>query len=314
MEMRIASMFIIIFGILTSAIADVGQIEYIKSSDTWKYTHKDLLPEIASSYTLNDRHWKTGRAPFSSLKSGDFAHRTYWPLNTSFWVRKSAFIKRSADLKVYLAVDNGFELYWNGVFIRKEYGGSTYRWEYSFTIPSSVVRKGKNIIAIRLIDNGGIDAFDMKLIESPGISIQDGIIFNPMNSHYYKIVKTPNGITWNDANSTAMQMKFKWMRGHLAAINSIKENDFITNAIHNGGKTYTYWLGGYQQTGSKEPSGGWRWVTGEKWIFTKWAPQEPSNGSNREDALELRPDGFWNDRWVNEWNSNIGYIVEFEPK
>ncbi|MCP3921439.1 MAG: hypothetical protein GY714_02520 [Desulfobacterales bacterium] len=30
-------------------------------------------------------------------------------------------------------------------------------------------------------------------------------------------------------------------------------------------------IGGYQPPGSSEPSGGWSWLSGEKWRYTNWA-------------------------------------------
>lgn len=313
--MRLLSAFLIILGILSVAIVDAAPTQYIRPGDAWRYTRKDLLPEQAASFTLNDTRWRIGRAPFSSTRSGDFARRTDWLLNTSFWVRKSVNISSPADLKAYIAVDNGFECYWNGVFIHKEYGASTYRWQYNFSVPSSMVRRGRNVIAIRLIDSGGVAVFDMKLLKSPGISTEEGAAFNPDNRHYYRIVSTPHGITWGEANISALRTKYRRMRGHLATITSARENAFVLKRLKDsGGVSAWFWLGGYQPAGSREPDGGWRWVTGEKWSFTNWAPREPSNGENRENALEFRPDGLWNDKRDDASDSRIGYLVEFEPE
>lgn len=312
--MRIVSAFIIIYGLLAAVIVSADQVQYIKPGDTWRYTRKDIPLETAVSLNPSYRGWSMGRAPFSSVTTGDFAYKTAWPPNTSIWVRKSINVRTPTDLKVFLAADNGFEFYWNGTLLEHEYGAATYRWQYNFTIPAYLVHRGRNVVAIRLTDGGVMSAFDMMLTDNREQDIKDGVFLNKVNGHYYKIVKSSSGITWTDANISAMRMKYKSARGHLATITSMQENEFLLNRILDDRIIYTYWLGGYQQNGSAEPSGGWRWVTGEKWVFTNWAPNEPSNGSNREDTLEMRPDGLWNDRYGNEWNSRIGYIVEFEPK
>ncbi|MHB1000345.1 MAG: lectin-like protein [Armatimonadota bacterium] len=312
--MRIVSAFIIIYGLLAAVIVSADQVQYIKPGDTWRYTRKDIPPETAASLNSSYRGWNTGHAPFSSVTTGDFAYKTVWPLNTSIWLRKSITVRTPTDLKVSLAADNGFEFYWNGTLLEHEYGTATYRWQYNFTIPAYLVRKGKNVVAVRLTDAGATSAFDMKLTDNQELEVQDGVLFNPDNGHYYKIIKPSTGITWTDANISAMRMKFNSTRGHLATLTSARESDFIVRRILDDKVVYTYWLGGYQQNGSDEPSGGWQWVTGEKWNFINWAPNEPSNGINRENTLEMRPDGLWNDRYGNEWNSRIGYIVEFESK
>jgi len=67
--------------------------------------------------------------------------------------------------------------------------------------------------------------------------------------------------------------------GHLATITSEAENAFIYGLASNNialwhslpnGCVLGPWLGGTQPTGSSEPGGGWRWVTGETWSYTNW--------------------------------------------
>ena len=159
----------------------------------------------------------------------------------------------------------------------------------------------------------------VKMVDIPSTLAHD-VVYNPggriyrnaENGHYYTIIKLSTGITWSGANAKAMGMTYQSIKGHLATITSKQENDFILNLTRLDGRVFTYWLGGYQQNKDKEPDDGWEWITHEPWIFTNWAPLEPSNGDNKEDNLELRPDGLWNDRDSNQWNSNIGFIVEFD--
>ncbi|MHB1461178.1 MAG: C-type lectin domain-containing protein [Armatimonadota bacterium] len=307
--MRLFIASLIMFGLIPAGV-HAKPVEYISSGSSWRYTRKDIPSEQAAAVKLNDSHWLIGHSPFSSVKSGPFAMRTNWPANTSIWVRKHVIIKYPSELKAYMAVDNGYEFYWNGVLINKGYDKPSAKWRYVFTIPAPAVRKGRNLIAIRLIDRGGTAAFDMKLVKSTGIVSEQGVIYNPDNQHYYRIVTTPHGLSWDDANTLALQTRYRNLQGHLATINTAKENAFLLQ--HLPGNACPFWLGGFQPDGSREPDGGWRWVTPEKWSYTNWAPREPSNGDNHENMLEFRPDGLWNDQYEGT-NLQIGYIVEFEP-
>ena len=84
----------------------------------------------------------------------------------------------------------------------------------------------------------------------------------------YKVVAIK--ITWHAAKAAA-----EAAGGHLATITSQKEWD-IVRAIPNVGSK---WIGGYQAPGSKEPAGGWAWVTGEPMTATAWDLGEPNDGT-----------------------------------
>ncbi len=143
----------------------------------------------------------------------------------------------------------------------------------------------------------------------------------PENGHYYDAVPGgPDGFSWNEARTAAQNSVFMRYSGDLATITSPEENEFIVSnfpeAFYKG-----YWLGGFQPPGSEEPAGGWQWVTGEQWEFTKWALHEPNNenlfpGHPPEDSLCFRtyePYGFgaWNDWYQDIKQPDIGYVVEY---
>jgi hypothetical protein len=77
-------------------------------------------------------------------------------------------------------------------------------------------------------------------------------------------------------------------------------------------------LGGYQDLEAadySEPSGGWRWVTGEPMAYTAWYSGEPNNngGGAAEHFLAFREfncDGTWNDI-TNDYPSSDAYVVEW---
>ena len=85
---------------------------------------------------------------------------------------------------------------------------------------------------------------------------------NPDNGHYYDIININR--TWATARTEADKLRYKGMMGHLVTITTQAESDFIVNKVING-LSGTRWIGAYQPSGSSEPSGGWTWVTGEKW-------------------------------------------------
>lgn len=134
------------------------------------------------------------------------------------------------------------------------------------------------------------------------VSVGAAPILWSTNGHYYEAIGTT--ATWANAKALAENMTYLGLRGHLATITSLAENQFITSNMTFSG----YFVGGFQNDGTAEPLGEWQWVTGEAFSFSNWGPGEP-NDSAGEDALHFRADGLWND--INK-GSSYGYIVEYE--
>jgi hypothetical protein len=148
------------------------------------------------------------------------------------------------------------------------------------------------------------------------------VVLNPANGHYYEAVADFD-LDWAVANANAQAREFAGFSGYLASVTSQQENDFITSTFPQA-PSLGYWLGGYQAPGSAEPDGGWGWTSGEPWLYTNWAPNEPSNHSNitNETALHFVPDtnqghvpGQWNDLDATKpprfYYQPAGYIVEY---
>jgi hypothetical protein len=127
----------------------------------------------------------------------------------------------------------------------------------------------------------------------------------PTNGHCYQVVTVPGLITWQEARAAALARG-----GDLATLTSQEEFDFVYLLASNPAywnSTSGPWLGGYQTTGSPEPSGGWTWVTGESWTAfddSKWWPDgQPDNAGGNENYLDFEggplqdiyPGGWWND-------------------
>ena len=84
---------------------------------------------------------------------------------------------------------------------------------------------------------------------------------------------------WDEANSNC------WKHGgHLASVQSSKENDFIYKLK---GDAAT-WIGGKKHKT-------WKWNDGAKWSYTNWNPSEPSGDGN---CIEIYRgwNGKWNDK------------------
>jgi VCBS repeat protein/HYDIN/CFA65/VesB family protein/lectin-like protein len=137
-------------------------------------------------------------------------------------------------------------------------------------------------------------------------------VYNPANGHWYQEVQGP-GLTWAQARDAAAALSYAGLPGHLVTLSSANENQFIANNVPNAQAGSTHWIGGYQDhlaPDYSEPTGGWRWVTGEPWSFTCWNGGEPNNAGG-EDFLQWFASGIWND--LPGRATITGYLVEYEP-
>jgi hypothetical protein len=134
------------------------------------------------------------------------------------------------------------------------------------------------------------------------------------NGHFYEVVSAPAGITWNNANWGATNRG-----GYLATITSAEENAFVFGLASPDASVwysgYGPWLGGIQPASSAEPAGGWKWITGEPFIYTNWAPAQPNNNQN-EDRVQFGGQAdrssAWNDIGQNNTNFTRGFVVEYD--
>lgn len=138
------------------------------------------------------------------------------------------------------------------------------------------------------------------------------------NGHYYEFVA--GTIDWTSAKTAAQARTYLGLSGHLATITSAAEQSFIATNLGADISPMHAWAGGYQDKMApdySEPSGGWRWVTGELFSYTNWAGGEP--GSALEEYLM-----FYNGSLSYTWNDAVnsgyyystyyssGYLVEYE--
>lgn len=127
-------------------------------------------------------------------------------------------------------------------------------------------------------------------------------------------------ITWSDAFSQSVQ----WTPdSHLAALTNAAENQFVFENLVDDPRfwwreSWGPWIGGVQQFGAVEPDQGWRWVTGEPFVFANWGAGEPNNAnpnenhihfSKRYQSQSLVP--FWNDADRSDIGVRLtAYVIE----
>lgn len=121
------------------------------------------------------------------------------------------------------------------------------------------------------------------------------------NGHKYSLYE--DILDWEQA-----EQKSRALGGHLATITSEGEERAIESLLKGNTKRVGYFLGGTDK-GSK---GNFRWITGEKFVYSKWADGEPNNSNGNEDYIEICRDlKSWNDVNLND-NGNLGrgFILE----
>lgn len=153
----------------------------------------------------------------------------------------------------------------------------------------------------------------------PRYALSAPIQWDEGNGHYYEYFNTNEVLFWEAAQHEAQQKG-----GYLATITSPDEDLWIQEVLAKKQRIHG-WLGGYQSSGSVEPDGGWKWVTGEPWDYTHWYEpnNEPNNfifnDPNGESVLELGrftdAPFAWNDmdpHTLNKSDRVSGYIVEWD--
>jgi hypothetical protein len=164
--------------------------------------------------------------------------------------------------------------------------------------------------------------------EETGTCSQDAVewtVTSGGNGHWYEYVYDMT-IGWQAAVDAAAGAG-----GHLASITSADENVFVfayLDSVSAWVDVRGPFLGGYQDLSASdyaEPSGGWRWVTGEPWALENWSTYgfgEPNNDFGVEHALAMdkRFGGIvWNDVALNghaggqssAYRTSTGYLIEW---
>ncbi|MFC0166701.1 C-type lectin domain-containing protein [Pseudoduganella danionis] len=99
--------------------------------------------------------------------------------------------------------------------------------------------------------------------------------------HHYVQFEASN---WTDAEAAAIALG-----GHLVAVNSAAENNFLISTF---GSANALWLG-LQRTGPG--AGDFAWSNGDAVTYTNWAGGEPNNAGGYENYVHTYTSGTWND-------------------
>jgi hypothetical protein len=132
---------------------------------------------------------------------------------------------------------------------------------------------------------------------------------SPYSGHRY--ARTLSDVTWYEGEALAQQVG-----GHLATIRNSQEQDWVVSTFY--GWELQVWIGLYQDHNAidySEPTGGWRWVSGEPVAFTAWADGQPDNMIFRpdwpgEDHGCLWTQGNWDDAWSERYTRAM---IEIQP-
>jgi surface protein len=111
------------------------------------------------------------------------------------------------------------------------------------------------------------------------------------NGHSYYLSNVASD--WNTA-----RLKARELGGYLVSINNEAENNFVFGLLPD----WNYWIG----LSDEGQEGVWQWDSGEPYIYSNWATNEPNNLGNEDYAI------FWGN---NQWNDiggsdNRKYILE----
>ncbi len=117
--------------------------------------------------------------------------------------------------------------------------------------------------------------------------------------------------TWTQAKADA-----EARGGHLATIATAAEwSAAFTQLGANASKVL--WLGGSQTQGAAEPDGGWQWVNGEPFSYTRWGVAQPDDTAGTQNYLAINGTGLvagtWNDVDVAGGGKVVGYVLEQDP-
>ena len=142
----------------------------------------------------------------------------------------------------------------------------------------------------------------------------NGPFLNPINRHYYQIIRNGAPIAWTDAKLAAEASQLNGTKGYLATVTSIQESTFLQEKF---GVAFTAWIG----ASDRDQQGSWKWVTGPEsgtsLAFSSWLPGQPDgNFANTGEDYAAYWDVLGTNGWNDFRNSGDGhvsnYLVEYE--
>ncbi len=138
----------------------------LAAADEKAFEAKYAFEEPATDWQkldFDDSKWQSGTAPFGFEKG---EAKTLWK-SKSLWVRRSFNLTETDFNKLFLKLnhDEDIEVFING---KKAYENVGWTEEFAYLpISNSLLQKGKNIIAIKIINKTGGRWLDFGLVEEP---------------------------------------------------------------------------------------------------------------------------------------------------
>ncbi len=143
------------------------------------------------------------------------------------------------------------------------------------------------------------------------------------NGHWYGIY--PVRTHFNGAKLATESLVHENLKGHLASISSLAENQFITNQVLAGtSQPMPYGIDQFY-LGVIHNGVSWGWLTAEPFGYAHWGTSEPNNAGIENAAAIFGPNNTDPRRVLGYWNSvilsdittdpihNAWSVVEFEP-
>ena len=146
----------IVYGPVKLAYNESEEDLSYKLDGEWKFSIKDK--GAFSDPEFNDSDWKTIKVPQTWQSQG------YWGYNGKAWYRYTFELNTEIDLNNHYLVlgkiDDYDETYLNGKMIGSNwptfYSNETYRTLRGYHIPKNLIKKGKNVISVRVYDHSGV--------------------------------------------------------------------------------------------------------------------------------------------------------------
>jgi hypothetical protein len=188
---------------LTAEVPGATIINYLDTG----YRFRFVNPGEGAGFekvSFNDSKFRKGDAGFGStggncpLNNAN-AVKTIWPEKKDILLRKFFELGSPDSLRISVAADNSIQVFINGHDVSggvrtKQSCGR--RGDFTFLVPSTFVRKGNNLIAVRGSDLGGQRYVDLKVI----IPSDVGQVVVPYlsNGYKYKIVAQNQGLGFQE--------------------------------------------------------------------------------------------------------------------
>ena len=109
------------------------------------------------------------------------------------------------------------------------------------------------------------------------------------------------GMTWEEANAYCNELG-----GHLVTITTYDEQRFINNNLLKNCKNNLYWIG------ARAVNDSWQWVTGERFSYTNWKIDEPTDTPD-ENYIHMygkSPETYIS---IGQWNNTLNYYAPSNP-